>query len=236
MWKKKKWLFIVPVLILSTGVYIAYSALNDNDAVLIYGGEIDEDDEKGDENLGEHESSGSEGETETGADTDSISGRIYVDVGGAVAAPQVVVLEEGARIYEAIAAAGGTLSDAETKYMNMAALCEDGAKIYVPSSAEIAEQKNSGESNGLFSTGSGSLSSQHSSGGVPSSAAYSGKVNINTADAAQLQTLSGIGPSMAQRIIDYRNSNGKFTSADDLKNVSVIGYKTLSKIIEIICV
>lgn len=236
MWKKKKWLFIVPVLIVSTGVYIAYSALNDNDAVLIYGGEINQDDEKGDESLGEDESSGSEGETETGAYTDSISGRIYVDVGGAVAAPQVVVLEEGARIYEAIAAAGGTLSDAETKYMNMAALCEDGAKIYVPSSAEIAEQKNSGESNGLFSTGSDSLSSQHSSEGGTASAAYSGKVNINTADAAQLQTLSGIGPSMAQRIIDYRNSNGKFTSADDLKNVSGIGDKTLAKIIENICV
>lgn len=234
MWKKKKWLFIVPVLILSTGVYIAYSALNDNDAVLIYGGEIDEDDEKGDESLGEDESSGSEGEAETGAD--SISGRIYVDVGGAVAVPQVVVLEEGARIYEAIAAAGGTLSDAETKYMNMAALCEDGAKIYVPSSAEIAEQKNSGESNGLFSTGSSSFSSQDSAGSGTSSAVYSGKVNINIADAAQLQTLSGIGPSMAQRIINYRNSNGKFASVDDLKNVSGIGDKTLAKIIENICV
>lgn len=234
MWKKKKWLFIVPLLVVSTGVYMVYSAVSDDEIVLI--DSIDGGD--GDTDIAEDENGGLISDTNTDIDDggSSTAAKIYVDVGGSVYAPQVVVLDEGARIYEAIEAAGGTLSDAETKYMNMAEVCEDGAKIYVPSSEEVAEQKNAGGSNELFATSSGILTTQSSAGSGASSANYSGKVNINTADTAQLQTLNGIGPSMAQRIVDYRNANGKFSSVNDLTNVSGIGDKTLAKIIENICV
>ena len=65
---------------------------------------------------------------------------------------------------------------------------------------------------------------------------YEPKININTADLATLQTLNGVGPSTAQKIIDYRNANGKFKSIDDLKKISGIGEKTFAKFKDQICV
>jgi competence protein ComEA len=210
-WKKMKWLIIVPVLIVAAVVYTVSGVSDDKTVSVTENTEYDDIQESDSDNIL----------------TSSESEQIYVDVGGAVVSPMVVVLDSGSRIYEAIEAAGGTLSDAETKYMNLAAVCEDGEKIYVPSSAEAAEQLNSGELKEPSSL---------STDTAGSSTEQSGKVNINTADSTSLQSLTGIGPSMAQRIIDYRSQNGKFSSVDELTNVSGIGEKTLAKIIENICV
>ena len=234
-WKKKKWLIVVPLLIAATAVYTLCFA-SDDKAVVVSAGEsaggagASGDDVSGGADDGEGSAAGS---------SEDIS--IYVDMGGAVKEPQVVVLSEGARIYEAVEAAGGLEADAEIKYINMAAVCEDGAKIYIPTKQEIADAAAGNESTAdaqLFtSAGSGDASNGISAGQAYSgSSGDQGKVNINTADSAALQTLTGIGPSMAQRIIDYRNANGKFSSPDELQNVSGIGEKTLSKIIGSICV
>lgn len=238
-WKKKKWLVVIPLLLVGTVVYTLCFA-GDDEAVVVSGdgaagGVLDSaSDGASDDGSG----GADEGDGSAAGDAD---GRIYVDVGGAVVDPHVVILTEGARIYEAVDAAGGLMSDAEIKYMNMAAVCEDGAKIYVPTKQEL-EDAASGNSDGsaaqLFeSGGSGDASFGMSAGQAYSgNSGDSGKININTADSATLQTLTGIGPSMAQRIIDYRNANGKFSSPDELQNVSGIGEKTLSKIIGSICV
>ena len=232
-WKKKKWLIVVPLLIAATAVYTLCFASDDNAVVVSEGGAGGR--ASGDDLSGGAD--GSEGSAAGGGEDVSI----YVDIGGAVKEPQVVVLSEGARIYEAVEAAGGLEADAEIKYMNMAAVCEDGAKIYVPTKQEVADaaagNENTADAQLFASAGSGDASNGISAGQAYSgSSGDQGKVNINTADSAALQTLTGIGPSMAQRIIDYRNANGKFSSPDELQNVSGIGEKTLSKIIGSICV
>lgn len=241
-WKKKKWLIVVPLLIAATAVYTLCFASDDKAVVVSDGGAGGRAGESagGAGASGDDVSGGADdGDGSAAGSSEDIS--IYVDMGGAVKEPQVVVLSEGARIYEAVEAAGGLEADAEIKYINMAAVCEDGAKIYIPTKQEIADAAASNESTAdaqLFtSAGSGDASNGISAGQAYSgSSGDQGKVNINTADSAALQTLTGIGPSMAQRIIDYRNANGKFSSPDELQNVSGIGEKTLSKIIGSICV
>ena len=148
---------------------------------------------------------------------------MYVDVDGAVASPGVYRLKDGARVAQAIDAAGGLTLDADVTGLNRASKVADGQKIYVP---KVGEQQ-------ANASGGGSDDSAVSTSGVSDSA---GLVNINTASAAELQTLSGIGPSMAQSIIDERTKNGAFASVDDLMRVSGIGEKKLAKIKDCICV
>lgn len=153
----------------------------------------------------------------------SAESEVYVDVDGAVARPGVYRLKEGARVSQAIDAAGGLTAEADVTGLNRASKVTDGQKIYVPT---VGEQQAAAVTGGA------------DSGASPASGAgaSSGLVNINTASAAELQTLSGIGPSMAQSIIDERTQNGAFASVDDLMRVSGIGEKKLAKIKDCICV
>ena len=144
--------------------------------------------------------------------------------------PKVVRLKKGARIYEAIEAAGGKSKLAVTKYINLAAVCEDGQKIYIPTEAEITQE----EKTGVIVSSAGYTGPDLNGGS--SGNGISKKININTATSEELQSLSGIGPSMAERIIQYRKENGKYSSVEGLLEVSGIGEKTLSKFIENICV
>lgn len=148
---------------------------------------------------------------------------VYVDVDGAVARPGVYRLKDGARVSQAIDAAGGLTAEADVTGLNRASKITDGQKIYVPT---VGEQQAAAASGGADSCAA------VASGAGPSS----GLVNINTASATELQTLSGIGPSMAQSIIDERTKNGAFASVDDLMRVSGIGEKKLAKIKDCICV
>lgn len=153
----------------------------------------------------------------------SSAAEVYVDVDGAVASPGVYRLKDGARVSQAIDAAGGLTAEADVTGLNRASKVTDGQKIYVPT---LGEQQAAAVTGGA------------DSGASPASGAgaSSGLVNINTASAAELQTLSGIGPSMAQSIIDERTQNGAFASVDDLMRVSGIGEKKLAKIKDCICV
>ena len=153
----------------------------------------------------------------------SSAAEVYVDVDGAVVRPGVYRLKDGARVSQAIDAAGGLTAEADVTGLNRASKATDGQKIYVPT---VGEQQAATAVDGAES----------GTATTPSAGSSSGLVNINTASAAELQTLSGIGPSMAQSIIDERTKNGAFASVDDLMRVSGIGEKKLAKIKDCICV
>ena len=123
-------------------------------------------------------------------------------------------LADGSRVDDAITAAGGLTKEADMTNINRAEFLVDGQKVFIPS-LSLDEDGNVIESPGAAA----------SSGTDPS-----GKVNINTADSDQLQTLNGVGPATAEKILDYRQANGSFKSTEDLKNVSGIGDKTYEKL------
>lgn len=153
----------------------------------------------------------------------SSSAEVYIDVDGAVVRPGVYRLKDGARVSQAIDAAGGLTPEADVTGLNRASKVADGQKIYVP---KVGEQQAVAAGDGV----------DGGAATTPGAGSSSGLVNINTASAAELQTLSGIGPSMAQSIIDERTQNGAFASVDDLMRVSGIGEKKLAKIKDCICV
>ncbi|WP_136193154.1 MULTISPECIES: ComEA family DNA-binding protein [Actinomyces] len=150
-------------------------------------------------------------------------GELVVHVAGAVTSPGVVVLPAGARVVDAISAAGGALPDADTDQLNLARILTDGEQVRVPHQGEDASAWNTGAGSGADAVADGADGSGQSTVGA-------GRININTAGAAELENLPGIGPALAQRIIDYRNEHGPFTSVDDLTGVSGIGAAKLEEL------
>lgn len=167
----------------------------------------------------------------TNAESASEEGDLLVHVTGAVAKPGLYKLPPGSRVNDAIEQAGA-LPEADLSGLNLAARLKDEHKLVVPSQIPQAS------SNEVMAAGSGSTSA------VPTPAARapqgnastSGKVNINTAGAAELDSLPGIGPALAERIIQYRQTNGLFQSAQDLMNVSGIGEKKFAELEHLITV
>lgn len=141
--------------------------------------------------------------------------KVVIHVVGEVNSPGVVTLEEGARIIDAINAAGGKTEEADLSKINLAYVVEDGTQIYIP---RINENLNQVE---LISTEAGQRVVINNSN--INEEENNTKVNINTANKEKLETLPGIGETTAQKIIDYREQNGKFTKIEDLQNVSGIG-------------
>ena len=148
---------------------------------------------------------------------------VFVHVTGAVAAPGLYELSEGARVNEAIDAAGGFAEGADTTVLNLARVLVDGEQVVVPTHA--AEGDAVAAAAGDTSAGSG-----------VSGSIIAGKVNINRADVATLDTLPGVGESTAQKIIADREANGPFASIEDLKRVSGIGEKKFEQLADLICV
>ena len=161
---------------------------------------------------------------------------IYVDVSGAVLNPGVYELAEDSRVFEAAEKAGGLAEDADTSSVNLAARLADGDKLYIPTKDEIkAGKTDAGIITGIIAekqnkekASSAGTAKQNDTGSVI--------ININTADAAKLTEISGIGPSTAQKIIDYRTQHGSFKSVTELLIVSGIGEKTHAKIKDKLCV
>lgn len=160
-------------------------------------------------------------EEQAASEQDSDVRQVGVDVEGAVASPGLYLVSADARVNDAVAAAGGMTSDADRQRVNLAQKVEDGMQVYVPSREEVPA------ATGTTTTGAGQ---------ALSSGASKGKVNLNTASAEELQTLSGIGPSLSQRIIDYRQANGPFKSVDDLRKVSGIGDTRFKSLKDLVCV
>lgn len=169
--------------------------------------------------------SGSAGGATSGGDTAG-SGQIVVDVDGAVAHPGLYKLPADSRVQAALAAAGGLSPQADAHRINRAAKLHDGQKLYVLSQGESTPPL--AASSGQGCEGQACTSAE---GGVAGSDAEGqGLVNINTANATQLTQLPGVGPAIAQKIIDYRTANGPFTSVDDLTKVPGIGAAKLAQI------
>lgn len=143
---------------------------------------------------------------------------ICVYITGAVERPGIVTLKEGSRLADAIELVGGALDDADLSKINLALKVEDEGMYIIPRIGETIEEP---LVQGNPSTEKGSKN---------------GKININRADAALLETLPGIGPSKAARIIEYREANGSFKNIEDIMNVSGIGPKTFDSIKDLICV
>ena len=148
---------------------------------------------------------------------------VTCDISGAVNHQGVYTLKNGARLNELIAAAGGIKSNAQLKRVNRALILKDQDKIHIPYKGEKIKAEQVVES--VSSTSSGSVSAENSDNKADQTTA-SNKVNINTANVAQLQQLNGIGEKKAQQIIAYRQKNGQFKSIEELKQVSGIGEKT----------
>ena len=159
---------------------------------------------------------------------------IFVDVCGAVANPGVYELDEGSRIFQAVDAAGGYLPEAAQNYLNRARSLTDGQQIYVPTEEEIAENLEALASKVPEALQSGASEDTGREGNSEDSLAEgvgsNSGINLNTADAAQLCTLSGIGQSKAEAIIAYREEHGGFASIEEIMNVEGIKEGTFSKI------
>ena len=135
---------------------------------------------------------------------------LTVHVAGAVSHPGVVLLEEGDRVIDAIVAAGGPLSEADLEKLNLAQAVQDGQKITVPVE---------GATENTLAPGTGDEGK---------------KINLNTSSQRELEELPGIGPTLAERIIAYREKKGGFNSVDELKQVSGIGDKKLEEIRDLV--
>lgn len=131
--------------------------------------------------------------------------QICVHVCGRVCRPGVVMLPVGSRVWEAVEAAGGLAEDAQDTAVNLAEVLQDGQKVYIPAIGEsVAEDA--------------------------AQATDSGRVNLNTADAVRLQTLSGIGASRAEDILSYRETHGGFQTIEEIMQVPGIKESIYEKI------
>lgn len=151
--------------------------------------------------------------------------KICVHVEGCVVNPGVYWLSESSRVDDALMAAGGVTEQAASDAINRARLLQDGEQVVVYSIEEAQA--------GLSQASSPSM---HDGGSASRTQAPQAKVNINTADQALLETLPGIGAATAQKIITYREQQGRFASPEDLKNVSGIGEKKYEALADIITV
>lgn len=137
---------------------------------------------------------------------------LFVHVEGAVAEPGVYRLNGDARIFDAVDAAGGATDDANVSVLNLAARVTDGQKLVVPMRAAGADTS-------VASTTTGTVVVSSTSPGAPTTSGA--RINVNTASQRVLESLPGIGPVTAQRIIQYRTTNGPFTRVDQLRNAGV---------------
>ena len=144
------------------------------------------------------------------------SDKVIVHITGEINNPGIIELESGDRIFNAIEKAGGTTKNADTSKINLAQVVEDGMKINVPNinDKEIVTEE-------TVSTVSNSNNIQQKKQNI---------VNINSASQTELETLPGIGPSIASKIVNYRKEKGKFSKIEDIMNVNGIGEAKFEKI------
>lgn len=147
---------------------------------------------------------------EPSGDPAPVSTAIYVHILGQVTRPGLYELQDGARAVDAVAAAGGFTESADAAGLNLARFVSDGEQIVVPALGEAAVA-------------------------APGVAA-DGRVNLNTADAAALDTLPGVGPATAAKILAWRDRNGRFSSIEDLLDVGGIGEAKLDAIRDLVTV
>lgn len=144
---------------------------------------------------------------------------VIVHVTGEVKKPGVVRVKEGSRVEDIVKAAGGLTENADISNINLAYVVEDGTKIRIPSTDDEKQEEYITQS-----IGEGIIMQEESN------SSSNTIININLANETELEELPGIGASIARRIIEYRNKNGKFKSIEDIKNVTGIGDSKFEKI------
>lgn len=150
--------------------------------------------------------------------------KIIIYITGAVKNEGIYELEEGSRIADSIEIAGGLTQEAQIENMNLAYVLTDGIKIHIPTKSENINEVQ--DDTNLYITKENTNTEDTKN--------TSKKININNATQTELETLPGIGPSIALKIIDYRKENGKFIKIEDIKNVSGIGENKYLKIKDLI--
>jgi competence protein ComEA len=145
--------------------------------------------------------------------TESARADLYVHVAGAVRRPGLLRLPSGTRVATALEKAGGPTRRADLTLVNLAAPLQDGQQILVPVRGAAAD---------------GAASGAASSGGATAAAAPGAKVHLSTATPEQLDEIDGIGPTLAERIVEFRDAHGGFRSLDELAEVEGIGEKRLA--------
>ena len=151
---------------------------------------------------------------------------IVVHITGAVQKEGIVRIKEGSRLIDAIEAAGGMTNETNLDMINLAYTVKDGQKIYVPKLSDAERVFKEGEDSNIVIVDKGTEKDSNSST----------KININTANISQLESISGIGESTANKIIQYREKNGRFKTIEEIKNVSGIGELKYENIKDSICV
>lgn len=151
---------------------------------------------------------------------------LAVEVAGAVSTPGVVYLPPGARVEDALIAAGGLVAKADASQLSLARLVQDGEKLIVPTIPSPTPTLLPGATPDPIAT-------ESATGAVAEGGAI---VHVNTATLEELDTLPGIGPKTAQAILAYRAANGPFTSAEGLLEVKGIGESTLARLLELIVI
>ena len=148
---------------------------------------------------------------------------IVLHITGEVLNPGIIKIEEGARVWDAIDKAGGITEKANLDKINLAYVLSDGQKLYIPSVYDEEEKEIITEDIGQNIIEDFTVKTNN-------------KININTATQTELEALSGIGPSTALKIINYRKENGKFKNIEEIKNVPGIGESKFKQIENQICV
>lgn len=146
---------------------------------------------------------------------------VQVQVQGAVKRPGVYRLLAGSRVAELIAKAGGPRGDAQLSMLNLTQRLEDGQSFYLPTKAEARQQALQVQP---------ATAAPHTASRSSRARASSGPINLNTATAAQLQQLPGIGPSLAAAIVRKRRALGRFRTIEDLREVAGIGKKRFERL------
>ena len=220
--KKKIIISVILLIILAIGfvIYILagnsndYSTLDlENDALVDSGKNVENEQENS------MQSADNTNVTDDGNDIDNTNQvteevvEIAVHITGEVKKQGLIYLKEGSRVADAIEKAGGETKNADLSQINLAYVLQDGQKIYVPNKNEKISQYITGNS------GNNDTEENNTS----NSSKEDSKVNINTANQSELDSLPGIGPSIAQKIIDYREENGNFKTIEELQNVKGIG-------------
>ncbi|GAA1904172.1 hypothetical protein GCM10009814_36980 [Lapillicoccus jejuensis] len=161
---------------------------------------------------------------------------LVVDVAGQVARPGLVRLPAGARVADALARAGGAGSAADLTVLNLARPLVDGERLYVPRPGEVPPTVLGPV---VAGGGTGSAGGGETAAGTPGSGSAvgaGGPVDLNSADLAALDGLPGVGPVLAQRILDWRTQHGRFSTVDELGEVSGIGDKLLGTLRPLVAV
>ena len=151
-----------------------------------------------------------------------IDKKIVVHITGEIENEGIIEIEKDSRIADVIDEAGGITSEADLSKVNLAYTVKDGQKIYIPN---VNDKKNEEY-----------ITEDAGEEVIVEGEQITDKVNINTAKQTELETLSGIGPSTALKIINYRQENGDFKTIEDIKNVPGIGDSKFENIKESICV